>query len=140
MTIRQKLRDFYDDMAPKLECAGAITAAYLGLTLAVNAVAIPVVAGFNGIERLVGAKENTYEARLVNKGTIKLHNGGYLLFGDFVSPKADTVRLYDNSDIFEGKIFANTRLDKAQIDKNYRIKSLEGPISNKILNLSEAQR
>ena len=108
---------------------------YLGLTLAVNAIALPVAVGFNSLERLVGADKKQTTAALVDKGYTKLHSGNMVYWGIFEKENGEKTKLYDNFDILSGKLSANTELPKAEIGKSYELTSLEGPISNKILNL-----
>ena len=134
--IRQ-LRAVKDGAKSFLACSAIILVPYTALTLAVNAVVIPALAGYNGIERLVGGETKHTTAKLVNKGEYNLpSNGGVIYWGEFQAALDEKPkRLVDTADIVTGKFLPNWQLRDAKVGQEYQVTSLEGPISDKLLEL-----
>ncbi len=115
---------------------GSVAGAYLAATLALNIITTPILAGFNGLERAVGAERKQTTATLLEKGVYEWH-GINICWGKFKTDSGEVNTLTDSADILTGKFLPNTKLCKARIGDSYRVNSLEGPISNKVLNLQK---
>jgi len=135
LTFKEKLKIDVERAKDGLGCAFVLGSLYLGLTIAVNLVALPVAIGFNGLERLVGAEKKQSTVTLVDKGSTNLYNGGPVYWGTFEEENGKRTTLYDGIDILSGKLFSNTKIPRAKVGKSYELTSLEGPISNTVIDL-----
>ncbi|MEK6898884.1 MAG: hypothetical protein AABW79_02185 [Nanoarchaeota archaeon] len=115
----------------------SLGALYLGATLALNAVALPIIAAYNGLERVVGAQERQGTARLIDRGSWPMENGGSIGWGKFAYEDGRVATLADVCDIPSWKFLPNTQLRGAQVGKTYKITSLEGPLSYKLITLEK---
>ena len=134
--LKNKINAFYEPARLQLGCASLLLGGYMALTIAANVVAMPLVAGFNGIERLAGGKKHVHEVKMIEKGTFVGHNI-YAHYGTFLTSQGDTLTLYDSADIPSGKLFGSSRVLRAEVGGRYKVTSLEGPISNKLIKLED---
>jgi hypothetical protein len=135
LKFKEKFKGSIERTKDRLGCVLGLGAFYLGLTIAVNAVAFPFAIGFNGLERLIGADKKQTTAILVDKGYTDLHSWGRIYWGIFEKENGEKTTLYDNFDILSGKFSVNTKLPKAEVGESYELTSLEGPMSNKVIDL-----
>lgn len=110
--------------------------AYLAATVALNVAVTPFVLGMNGLERAIGAEKRERIATLLDKGIYEGHSVK-ICWGKFKTDNNEVVTLTDGPDIPTGKLFSNTELCWAKKGDSYKVESLEGPISNKVLNIKK---
>lgn len=138
MTLRQyarnSWRDFKRGVITPIALAGAIQ---LVPTIALNAVAIPFLAGYNGLERAVGGQVKHETARLEEKGETPMINGGFMRWGKFAFESGRVETLYDTCDIVSGKFLPNRQIAGARVGESYKVTSLEGPLSYKLITLEK---
>ena len=116
----------------------AMSTVYLTVILAVNAVALPFVTAFNGLERAVGAETKTETLTLTKKNHYSTPNMD-VDAGNFKREDGKNLELFDTGDILAGKFFSNYNLDRAKTGETYQVTYLKGPLSSKVLSM-EAQR
>ena len=134
MTL-QKLKDLRDLAFGGITAGLIFGAAYTGLTIAVNIALLPFEAAWNGLERAVG-EVKTENLTLEESKKVWSHDTE-IYMGTFSNTNGVKRKLIDSYDIPAGKFFANSQLRKAVTGKTYRVTSLEGPLSCKILAMNE---
>ena len=114
----------------------AATLAYVGITVAVNAVALPFQAG---IEALVNLPKQEQRMTLKEKKTgLFLGTHGRVACGDFELPDGKTITACDYGSALEGKLAANRYIPGMKEGKTYDVvlKGSEG-IGYNIVDLIE---
>src|SRR3989344_4213486 len=137
--IKKEIREAKRSIVDGATLGGVLGMVYLGATLAVNTIAMPIILGVNGLERLVGGEEQHRTATLVQKGVYPLLNGGEIAYGKFRADDGQEVILTDVCDFPSYKFLPNGKIPRADIGNRYDVTSLEGPISNKVIDLKEAK-
>lgn len=107
---------------------------WIEATLALNVISLPVALGYHALERAVGGKVKTEPLTLESEKLYRSPNARFFI-GNFRTREGNLVELTDTGDIPTGKFFGNS-LYNAETGKTYSVKYLDGPISHKILKIS----
>ena len=134
--VKQRIRETVNGAGVLAEIAGVIGIIYAGAVLAVNTAAMPLILGYNGLERAVGGKETNIIATLIEKKAYRSPNIE-VSYGKFRTGDGREVILYDSCDFPSYKFLPNCQIQKAEIGRKYDITSLEGPISHKMLHMKQ---
>ena len=136
ITLSEKIQEFGSKAG---RAAGNCLALALvaGTLIGVNYVG---TAAYNGIERAVGAKTKTENMVLERKDYQEFVMGsayGAFNYGTFRDANGNKTILTDSVDLLSGKFSANKYLSEAQTGMTYKVTSLEGALSAKILNMQQ---
>jgi hypothetical protein len=134
MGFRDEISEGWRDLKNTTKVLAGVVALYTGLYV----VQLPIIAGCNHAERLIGAEEKVYSARLVDRGTshmLQIH--GEMAWGEFETSDGQKRKLYDVCDIPSGKFISNIGLGGARVGEEYIVSSLEGPLSHKVLSVRD---
>ncbi|MCF7871448.1 hypothetical protein K9L97_00255 [Candidatus Woesearchaeota archaeon] len=98
---------------------GFFVGGYIALTVAANAIYIPIQ---TGIELLQTRDVKTINAKLTELKHFKTGRVGDVYTGEFTTENGQKIVLYDQPQFFEGKLWGNNKLSKLEEGKEYTVK------------------
>jgi hypothetical protein len=134
-TFKQEIRDSWRSIKEGAAIGAALSVLYVGATVAVNVVATPILLGFNGLERALGAERTQTPAVLIDRGVYNMPSGSQISWGEFRTDDGSTFKLDDSYDFLAGKFLPNGNIGSADLGGRYLVDSLQGPLSNKVIDL-----
>ncbi|MBR9701110.1 hypothetical protein GOV11_04560 [Candidatus Woesearchaeota archaeon] len=111
---------------------GFYVGAYLGVALAVNVIAMPVVTALNGIERLTGEK-STYSATVESIECTPVPYDNIVCIADLLTSEGERISVHDAPDILEGKFLPWT-MRKIEEGKTYDVEIMQSILGNNLLS------
>jgi len=83
-----------------------------------------------GLESIDRKNEKTIEARVLNKGEVRLlQTKGILTYAELKTQQGEVLRVYDDASVLKGKIFANTIVPNLEEGKNYKFRIQESKLT-----------